>query len=41
VNEIKNEDLAMMNKVERMTIQRGFHKRNNKPGTKQVKDKSK
>lgn len=41
MNEIKNEDLAMMNKVERMTIQRGFHKRNNKPGTKQVKGKSK
>lgn len=41
MNEIKNEDLAMMNKVERMTIQRGLHKRNNKPGTKQVKDKSK
>jgi hypothetical protein len=38
---IKNEDLAMMNKVEKMSIQRAFHKRNNKPGTKQVQNKSK
>ncbi|KYH28953.1 hypothetical protein [Clostridium colicanis] len=39
MDQIKNKDLSMLNKVEKMNIQNDFNKENNKPKTKQVKNK--
>jgi hypothetical protein len=41
VDQIKNKDLSMLNKVEKMNVQHDFNKENNRPGTKQVKNKNK
>lgn len=41
MDQIKNKDLAMLNKVEKMNVQHDFNKENNKPGTKEGKNKNK
>lgn len=36
MNQNKNKDLAMLNKVEKMNVQHDFNKENNKPDAKKI-----
>lgn len=41
MSQIKNKDLAMLNKVEKMNVQHDFNKENNKPQYKEENKKNK